>query len=538
MSLYLSTTVLGLLFISCMADVYMQNPRGNNNRLNEANAQRNNGARLFDSQNNNRGGYNVGDRTSAAHNTADPHFTTPDQVYNWDDTASNKQYQMAYYEGSEMTIEWTNQHACGGNEDDDPQKINCNIVLQYMCDNTETDPAMTVALRNGGTTNTPTEPNSYAQATATDNENTGRHESKAWYYECKKTERNGGLLTLDQNLKGTTARYTRQNANGNRNGLECPEERDYYPYWRPSPWIDIAYMTDDTERICPLVEAGSFNNNPLYKCTGLVNQDQNTYINEETCTANGGSWDEYSRNYPAPDCVEAHWSRTNHLGNGRDGQMNNYTWTLPLVDDIVGETFGTTYPSRRCVVRIRYNISTDDYDPWNINASYNDVIEQNPVVDVGASNRQGLQLAINTNQFGRTFQDRSHTFYVVERPDSPSDLKNKKIYNLNVRGKRGNIVQTFPAMEYDFVDNHLTIEQGDYIHIQWTGSNTHNNGGNGGDGQAGDAGQGQGGTDRNNFLPLSKQGGTFPSEFSIALFCTVLCCTMCVRLLIVWWSLE
>ena len=32
-----------------------------------------------------------------------------------------------------MAIEWTNQHGCGGNEDSDPHKLNCNVVLQYMC---------------------------------------------------------------------------------------------------------------------------------------------------------------------------------------------------------------------------------------------------------------------------------------------------------------------------------------------------------------------------------------------------------------------
>jgi len=32
-----------------------------------------------------------------------------------------------------MDIEWTNQHGCGGNEVSDPHKVNCNMVLQYMC---------------------------------------------------------------------------------------------------------------------------------------------------------------------------------------------------------------------------------------------------------------------------------------------------------------------------------------------------------------------------------------------------------------------
>jgi hypothetical protein len=31
-----------------------------------------------------------------------------------------------------MAIEWTNQHGCGGNEQGDPHKLNCDIILQYM----------------------------------------------------------------------------------------------------------------------------------------------------------------------------------------------------------------------------------------------------------------------------------------------------------------------------------------------------------------------------------------------------------------------
>ena len=58
-------------------------------------------------------------------------------------------------------------------------------------------------------------------------------------------------------------------------------------------------------------------------------------------------------------------------------------------------------------------------------------------------------------------------FYVEPRPES---AKGSRIFNLNVRGKRGNIQQVQNAVEYDFYPINLDTEEGDLIHFQWAGT--------------------------------------------------------------------
>eukprot|EP00730_Choanoeca_flexa_P012535 TRINITY_DN4367_c0_g1_i1.p1 TRINITY_DN4367_c0_g1~~TRINITY_DN4367_c0_g1_i1.p1 ORF type:complete len:724 (+),score=143.18 TRINITY_DN4367_c0_g1_i1:73-2244(+) len=597
-----------VLVAAAFADIYMHNPRGSNNRLNERSANRNNGNRMFDSQNNNRGGYNKGDIGTQAFDSNEEQYDF--QYFMSHPDAMKTPYSEDAVGRSILHIEWTNQHGCGGNEHDDPHKVNCNMVLQYMCvpdgdyddantqresrdctgdcfvprpDNTECTasdvaPCRRAYFPNQGRCrgagniwrpfvdgdnalfddeyNCPSRSDEKTHLWPRDGLNTNRqnynegaeertqaargnqkandldddrglHESWEHYDECYRRERNRGLFTADQNLRNnafgySSAIFTRQNPNNNRRGYECPEERDYWPYWHPSPWVDIAVLTDRLD-LCPFYQTESQNVKPKGACrntAGCANCIR--YNNRETCEAQGGRWAwDGPHGVAAPECILSPWSRVNHLGNSRDGQAAHYNWTLPFLatDGSLNAARGTPH---RCVLRLRYNISTDDYDAWRVNSTFNNndgagivsPVRQNPNVDIGAKNT-ALRLAINTAQFGRTFQDRSHVFRLVPRSSSETFFGTRTLYNLNVRGKRGNIVQTFPSVEYDFIPNHLHISEDDLVHIQWAGSNTHNNGNPAGDGQAGDAGEGRGGTDRHNFVQMvgNSFGASFPATW-------------------------
>jgi len=392
------------------------------------------------------------------------------------------------------------------------------------------------------------------------------HESLEFYKTCLRTKRNTRLFLGGQNLKGNTARYTRQNPNGARRGYECPEERDYWPYWRPTPWVDVAYFTNNVT-LCPTVTQISANvaaryscqlkNNFLYMKNNMGNtrlpitetecNEMSMMVDMEVPMENNGAevvvdgvtqmttetmerfiakWEidngtlynnkALKEAVGTPLCYKNTWSKDNHHGNVKGGDFVNWDWKVP---DYVHES---------CVLRLRYNISTTDLPHLNAemssefigvnnkyyvaqNFGYNStmadatgyIYKNNPQVNpfYGYKSETGqkfegkddpikFQLAVNTAQFGRTFEDRSHRFSIKARPANTVD---KNIINLGVRGKRGNIVQTYPATEYSFQPESMEMLVGDYLHIQWVGSNTNPNN---------NAGQGRQGSDRHNIATL------------------------------------
>jgi len=410
--------IVGLSFLGkSNADIYLHTPPGSNNRGGETSATRTANNRLFNSQNNNRGGYNIPQGGS----------------YN-------------FYSDSILPIQWTAQHGSG------IENVKSDIIIQYMCVNQNSN-----LLRDGNSGENGQEINRNNLENEINNMNIGMHEPVEYYRECISRERNRGLFTADQNVVNNQgAQATRQNPNGGSSGLECQEERDYYPYWHPSPWKDIAVLTDRID-LCK-------------------------YYNENL------------------ECIKNPKSRDNHLGSVLGGDMATYNWLIP--DELSG---------KKCVLRIRYNVTSGDYDPFNTFSDRNRNSENpltveniafrnNPQADIG--NGINLQLNVNTAQYSRTFEDRTHIFFVNKRPNNiPS---NANIYNVIVRGRRGNIVQTFPAVEYDFVPNNITITTNDYLNFQWTGSNRTPAG----------AGQGQENTDRNNLIQIATRDSNFPLEYS------------------------
>lgn len=135
------------------------------------------------------------------------------------------------------------------------------------------------------------------------------------------------------------------------------------------------------------------------------------------------------------DCIDGHssFARENQLGNARG--TANPDDAIP--HGVNANTYLCTVPdhiNENCVVRLRYNISTSDYSAWNnkgtpmtdsrhnerrrrVNGAHSPVV-QDSYLGIGDKPYESfLSLAVNTNQYGRTFQDRSYVFAIRERPD-------------------------------------------------------------------------------------------------------------------------
>ncbi len=334
-----------------------------------------------------------------------------------------------------------------------------------------------------------------------DDSNVGQHETYEYYKKCQTRDRNRGLYIADQNI-GNKAVNTRQN-NGARYGWECPEERDYYPYWHPTEWRDIAVFTTDMTK-CDIYRTESQNVKDKGECWKVGADGSKTYLqynNFLECSDKGGQWIESGKwGLKAPQCLSASLiaSKDNYLGDGLAGKPAQYNWVLPF-----------NVASDACVLRVRYNITTADLK-WEMDASLNadkSPLKQDPLDSFGYD--APLSMAVNTNQFGRTFQDRSYVFSIKSRKGTKLH-PTAKIYNINVIGKRGNIVDVHPAHEYRFVPEHLSITAEDYVHFQWVGSdynpNREPNNAEGGP----RSGDGALRSDRSNVVQLDYPGESIP----------------------------
>ncbi|CAJ1387652.1 unnamed protein product [Effrenium voratum] len=346
---------------------------------------------------------------------------------------------MTFYQGSELYIEWAAQHGCGVNQ----PNVMCQmasrlIVLQYMCE--KDNPGLRDGTKRGNDNtaggeqelrddqndrNGDPEPPTAVEAAETA---LGQHEPLDFYLDCKQRERQKGLYTADQNVRddrGATA--TRQNPQGNAARHPAPTA----PTAPTRQSVVHGRMAKANNRMAPRPRRCEYyqSESQNVRAKGFCSEPEHN--NPEACQDAGAEWKERGRiNRPNQD-VAGVSSRDNHNGNARGGRPNYYMWRIP------------EYIEGRCVLRLRYNITTGDFrssalatldgpatdrldvgdDYFNLDKAMNDpnpgarrravfkggppVLAQDPVgdwLDLGEDFR--LQLQVNTNQYGRTFQDR------------------------------------------------------------------------------------------------------------------------------------
>jgi len=170
---------------------------------------------------------------------------------------------------------------------------------------------------------------------------------------------------------------------------------------------------------------------------------------------------------------------------------------------------------------MRYNVSSDEFDPFTVDSGSNGQLIPSPESATIATTKGGVQNIaapgqspvyvksnVNAQTLSATYEDRSHTFVISSRPAA---FQGKNIVNLVSRGKRCNIVQCYPDVEYDFAPHDLTVQPDTMVALQWTGSNTNNNAaGQNDDGQDGSAGEGAANTDRINVAQVQDLAANYP----------------------------
>ncbi|PFX29775.1 Protein DD3-3 [Stylophora pistillata] len=504
--------LMAILIEPCILDMYLHSPAGSNNRLNGNQDNVRNANRLFDSQNNGKAGYNVGDSLDKNPGDNIQEFRQLPQEYYMSGCDAKAK--------TEVDIMWTNQHGTGPDTDD---MVETQVILQYMCQPYPQGKMATKdvnkefeyhTIRNGQNLATQAFANNVRENAYT-RKDRGLHEPANYYQAYYRRERNKGLFTADQQLKGNLPIYTRQNPAGTRRGFEVPEERDYYPYWGPNPWNDIAIMVSDkkTEQLmkeyvnspeygykylCVMPTTLTGNPNcPRDHYNVLAKKCVAKYITSEQCKKAGGTWTKFITNYiektagvlsTCHNVGEMKLARgipyEPHLISQGADQEEQFVlvhkppeWKVPCFP---------TNTTQRCVIRIRYNITTSDA-PREFTAKNNNEVKNNPKTKT-TDNKSDLQIALNTAQLSRTFQDRSHVMILKPRSILPVKFQRSSIFYINGMGKRGNIVQAYPAMEYRFNPERLTVTTDDVVCFVWSGSNNNQN----------NAGEGTARTDRTN----------------------------------------
>lgn len=217
------------------------------------------------------------------------------------------------------------------------------------------------------------------------------------------------------------------------------------PLVRCSIWRDIAVLTNDPQR-CDAYKAESQNVKAKYYCSvpdamladkiranaqGWIPITQNACEalsfrdNSKNATVFGKWMARPAWGLPAPECRENQWSRDNHHGNvaGSGGFTATYNWTVPA--SLVHE---------RCVLRLRYNISTADINSWEsdtiqaavggdllANADNPNVNNQKP-----QANRDPARLAV-WETYKLNYTDVADSFKGTN-PEDAAALKNTREY--------------------------------------------------------------------------------------------------------------